>query len=130
MNRISRRKFCESGLKLAGLAGLGGPRMNGDDPAEAEFNFGLVRMDKTPKPSYRALKTMTSLVRDLPPPDFRPGDIRFGKAEIYRVPELGARALRHYAASQFSTLSLGIPAKWRTFPVTTVRPCRIAIAAI
>jgi len=44
---------------------------DGEDSVEAEFNFGLVRMDKTPKPAYRALKTMTSLVGDLSPTGFR-----------------------------------------------------------
>ena len=44
---------------------------DGEDRIEAEFNFGLVRMDKAPKPSYRALKTMTSLVGDLSPAEFR-----------------------------------------------------------
>ncbi len=44
---------------------------DGQDGVEAEFNFGLVRMDKTPKPSYRAIKTMTSLVGDLSPAEFR-----------------------------------------------------------
>ena len=43
---------------------------DGEDRIEAEFNFGLVRMDKTPKASYGALKTMSSLVRDLPPAEF------------------------------------------------------------
>lgn len=44
---------------------------DGEDRAEAEFNFGLVRKDKTPKPSYGACKTMASLVRDLPPAEFQ-----------------------------------------------------------
>jgi hypothetical protein len=44
---------------------------DGDDRVEAEFNFGLVRMDRTPKPSYRAIKTMTSLVGELSPAEFR-----------------------------------------------------------
>ncbi len=44
---------------------------DGEDPAEAEFNFGLVRTDKTPKPAYRALKTMASLAKDLAPVEFR-----------------------------------------------------------
>jgi len=44
---------------------------DGEDPAEAEFNFGLVRKDKTPKRSYGALKTLISLVRDLSPVEFR-----------------------------------------------------------
>ncbi len=39
---------------------------DGEDRDEAEFNFGLVRMDRTPKPAYAACKTMVSLVRDLP----------------------------------------------------------------
>jgi len=43
---------------------------DGDDPDEAEFNFGLVRTDKIPKPAYHAYKTMASLVRDLPPVEF------------------------------------------------------------
>jgi len=43
---------------------------DGDDRAEAELNFGLVRLDKTPKPAYRALKTMALLVKDLPPAEF------------------------------------------------------------
>jgi len=44
---------------------------DGDDRAEAEFNFGLVRMERTPKPAYRALKTMASLVVDLSPAELR-----------------------------------------------------------
>ena len=44
---------------------------DGDDRAEGDFNFGVVRRDNTPKPSYGAFKTMTSLVRDLPPAEFR-----------------------------------------------------------
>jgi len=44
---------------------------DGDDPAEGEFNFGLLRTDKTPKPSYRAFATMASLVGDFPPAQLR-----------------------------------------------------------
>jgi hypothetical protein len=44
---------------------------DGEDRAEGEFNFGIVRMDRTPKPAYRACLTMTSLVRDLPPAELR-----------------------------------------------------------
>jgi hypothetical protein len=44
---------------------------DGEDPGEPEFNFGIVRMDGTPKPSYRAIKTMTSLVKDLVPAELR-----------------------------------------------------------
>jgi hypothetical protein len=44
---------------------------DGDDLAEAEFNFGLVRMDRTPKLAYRACKTMALLVRDLPPAELQ-----------------------------------------------------------
>ena len=44
---------------------------DGDDPGEAEFNFGLVRTDRTPKPAYLACKTMTSLVGDLPRPELQ-----------------------------------------------------------
>jgi hypothetical protein len=44
---------------------------DGEDPADAESNFGLVRMDKTPKPSYRAIKTMASLVGNLSPAKLR-----------------------------------------------------------
>jgi hypothetical protein len=40
---------------------------DGEDRDEAEFNFGLVGMDRTPKPAYRACRTMASLVRDLRP---------------------------------------------------------------
>jgi hypothetical protein len=40
---------------------------DGADPDEGEFNFGLVRLDKTSKPAYRAYKTMTSLVGGFPP---------------------------------------------------------------
>jgi hypothetical protein len=43
---------------------------DGEDPAEGEFNFGLVRMDRTLKPAYRAVKTMISLVGNLPPEEF------------------------------------------------------------
>lgn len=38
---------------------------DGDDRGEPEFNFGIVRMDGTPKPAFAALKTMTSLIKDL-----------------------------------------------------------------
>ena len=44
---------------------------DGEDRADAEHNFGLVRNDLTPKPAYGAFKTMASLVRDLPPAEFQ-----------------------------------------------------------
>ncbi len=44
---------------------------DGEDQDEAELNFGLVRMDRTPKPAYRACRTMASLVGNLRPADFR-----------------------------------------------------------
>jgi hypothetical protein len=44
---------------------------DGEDRAEGEFNFGLVRTDRTPKPAYLACRTMASLVRDLPLAEFR-----------------------------------------------------------
>lgn len=44
---------------------------DGEDRDEAEFNFGLVRMDRTPKPAYRACRTMASLVGNLRLADFR-----------------------------------------------------------
>ena len=44
---------------------------DGDDPDEGEFNFGLVRMDKTPKPAYGACKTMISLVGGLAPAELK-----------------------------------------------------------
>ena len=58
---------------------------DGEDPAEGEFNFGLVRMDKTPKPAYRAYKTMASLAGDLAPAELRIEGatyfLRFGEGE-------------------------------------------------
>ncbi len=39
---------------------------DGDDAAEGELNFGLVRLDRSPKPAYRACKTMISLVGSRP----------------------------------------------------------------
>lgn len=39
---------------------------DGEDPAEPEFNFGLIKKDKNPKPSYNACRTLLALVRDLP----------------------------------------------------------------
>lgn len=68
---------------------------DGEDPDEAEFNFGLVRMDKTPKPAYRAYKTMASLVGDLPPAELGIDGatyvLRFGegKAPLFAVWRLG-----------------------------------------
>jgi hypothetical protein len=68
---------------------------DGDDPDEAEFNFGLVRMDKTPKPAYRAYKTMASLVGDLPPAELVIDGgtyvLRFGeeKSPLFAVWRLG-----------------------------------------
>jgi hypothetical protein len=44
---------------------------DGEDRDEGEFNFGLVRMDRTPKPAYRACRTMASLVGDLRLADFQ-----------------------------------------------------------
>jgi len=44
---------------------------DGEDPAEAEFNFGIVRKDHTPKPAYAAFKTMASLAGDLPAAEFQ-----------------------------------------------------------
>jgi len=44
---------------------------DGEDRDEAEFNFGLVRRDRTPKPAYRAAKTTASLVKNLPLADFQ-----------------------------------------------------------
>jgi hypothetical protein len=44
---------------------------DGEDRDEAEFNFGLVRRDGTPKPAYRAAKTMASWVKNLPLADFQ-----------------------------------------------------------
>jgi len=44
---------------------------DGEDQDEGEFNFGLVRMDRAPKPAYRACRTMTSLVKNLRPAEFR-----------------------------------------------------------
>lgn len=58
---------------------------DGEDPDEGEFNFGLVRMNKTPKPAYGAYKTMASLVKGLPPAELRvEGDtyvLRFGEGK-------------------------------------------------
>jgi hypothetical protein len=44
---------------------------DGDIREDAECNFGLIRTDRTPKPAFRACKTMASLVGNLPPADFR-----------------------------------------------------------
>jgi hypothetical protein len=44
---------------------------DGEDPAEAEHNFGLVRKNLTPKPACGAFKTMASLVKDLPSAEFQ-----------------------------------------------------------
>jgi hypothetical protein len=68
---------------------------DGEDRAEAEFNFGLVRMNKTPKPAYRAFKVMASLVGDRTLADFRiVGNtylLRFddGKEPLFAVWRLG-----------------------------------------
>ncbi|MGA2533156.1 MAG: glycosyl hydrolase [Candidatus Aminicenantales bacterium] len=44
---------------------------DGEDRAEPEMNFGLVRKNLSPKPAYAAFKTMASLVRDLPVAEFQ-----------------------------------------------------------
>ncbi len=68
---------------------------DGEDPDEAEFNFGLVRKNKTPKPAYNAYKTMVSLVGNLPVAEFRIiGDtysLRLGEdgAPLFAVWRLG-----------------------------------------
>ena len=58
---------------------------DGEDRAEAELNFGLVRKNRAPKPAYGACKTMASLVRDLPPAELQiVGNtylLRFGEGE-------------------------------------------------
>ena len=58
---------------------------DGEDRSEPEFNFGIVRKDGTAKPAFAALKTMTSLIKDLRLTDLRvAGDtyvLRFGGGE-------------------------------------------------
>jgi len=58
---------------------------DGEDPDEPEFNFGLVRTDRTPKPAYLAFRTMASLVRDLRPSKFQVAGntylLRFGEGK-------------------------------------------------
>lgn len=58
---------------------------DGEDPAEPEMNFGLVRKNLSHKPSYGAFKTMASLVRDLPVAEFQIAGntylLRFGAGE-------------------------------------------------
>ncbi|RME89988.1 MAG: hypothetical protein D6766_13885, partial [Verrucomicrobia bacterium] len=36
---------------------------DGPDPAEREHNFGLVNTDLSPKPAYRAIRTLTGALR-------------------------------------------------------------------
>ena len=70
---------------------------DGEDPDEAEFNFGLIRKNRTPKHAYRAYKTMASLVGDRPPApvelriDGATYIVRFseGKAPLFAVWRLG-----------------------------------------
>lgn len=68
---------------------------DGEDPDEAEFNFGLVRMNRTPKPAYKACKTMATLIGNLSPAEFRiTGNtyvVRFGeeRAPLFAVWRLG-----------------------------------------
>ena len=38
-------------------------RNDGDDPHEIEFNFGLVRQDLSPKPSYHAMRVLVETLR-------------------------------------------------------------------
>jgi hypothetical protein len=79
---------------------------DGEDPDEAEFNFGLIRLDKTPKPAYRAYKTMASLVGDLPPAELQiDGDtyvLRFekGKEPLLAVWRRGGAELTEIPCSK------------------------------
>jgi len=44
---------------------------DGEDPDDGEFNFGIVRTDRAPKPAYRACRTMALSVGNLPLAEFR-----------------------------------------------------------
>jgi hypothetical protein len=48
--------------------------------ADQEANFGLLRHDGTPKPSFYAIKHLLDLFSDHPPASFTPGKLAFGVA--------------------------------------------------
>ena len=68
---------------------------DGEDSDEGEFNFGLIRMNRTPKPAYEACRRMASLVGDLTPAELRvEGDtyiLPFGEGQtsLFAVWRLG-----------------------------------------
>ena len=68
---------------------------DGEDPDEAEFNFGLIRSNRTPKPAFLACTTMASLVGNPAPEELRIDGgtyvVRFGegKASFFAVWRLG-----------------------------------------
>ncbi len=56
------------------------------DNEEMEYNFGLIRWDGTPKPSFYALKNLLAIVKDSDDPeDFSPGSLSFAIEAPERV---------------------------------------------
>lgn len=71
----------------------------GSDPRDMEQNFGLVRLDGTPKEQFRAVRAFIRLLAD-PGPAFRPGSLhmRLDGADGVEVTLLQKRDGRFYLA--------------------------------
>ncbi len=78
---------------------------DGEDPGEAEFNFGIVRKDGTPKPAFAALKTLTSLVKDLGVTEFR----RAGDACVLRFDDGESRLTAVWRSGGTDTIKIACP---------------------
>ena len=78
---------------------------DGEDPGEAEFNFGIVRKDGTPKPAFAALKTLTSLVKDLGVTEFR----RTGDTFVLRFDGRDGRLTAVWRSGGSDTIKIPCP---------------------
>jgi hypothetical protein len=79
--------------------------------ADQEANFGLLRHDGTPKPSFNAIKHLLELFADHPPPSFTPGRLAFGVAGDTH--NLKAMAFQKSNGRFLLAIWLGVPA-WRS----------------
>jgi hypothetical protein len=96
--------------------------------ADQEANFGLLRHDGTPKPSFYAIKHLLDLFSDHPPASFTPGKLAFGVAGDTR--SLKTMVFQKSNGRFLLALWLGVPA-WnsvlRTDLPADARQIRLAL---
>jgi hypothetical protein len=93
--------------------------------ADQEANFGLLRHDGTPKPSFYAIKNLLELFADHPPPGFTPSRLAFGVAGDTR--NLETMAFQKGNGRFLLAMWLGVPA-WVSRTVMPVDARHISLA--